>query len=219
MKPFEKQTYYEILEIPPDAKTSDIRDAYRTALEIYGDDSLASYSFFNEDERKSILARLESAFTTLINRKQRLQYDRDLVADGVIEKALPGEKVHMESVPTPVSHPAQAERQSSPTQTRAQLTAISLSMVTDPLFEKEVVTGADLQKMRTTLGITLEQISKYTKIRTVFLCCIEEDRFEQLPSMFHLKSFLKAYLQCFTKNADPLVGKYMARVGDKVTST
>jgi len=67
MSKFEELTYYELLEIPPNASTFEIRQAYKEALSIYGSDSPISYSFFIEEERERILENIENAFATLID--------------------------------------------------------------------------------------------------------------------------------------------------------
>jgi len=56
MKPYPKQTHYETLGIPVGASPSEIIQAYRGAVELYQDDSMAASSFFPASERKEILA-------------------------------------------------------------------------------------------------------------------------------------------------------------------
>ena len=62
------------------------------------------------------------------------------------------------------------------------------------------------------MGVSLEQIAERTIIRSGMLRCIEEDQFDQLPSRFHLKSFLKAYAQYFHLNPEFVVKGYMKRI-------
>jgi len=45
MKRFEELNYYEILELPVNASDFEIRQAYKSALSIYEEDSLSSYTF------------------------------------------------------------------------------------------------------------------------------------------------------------------------------
>ena len=85
MSKFEELTYYELLEIPPNASTFEIRQAYKEALSIYGSDSPISYSFFIEEERERILESIENAFATLIDAQKREQYDKRLVAEKKID--------------------------------------------------------------------------------------------------------------------------------------
>ena len=51
--------YYELLEIPYDASSFEIRQAYKDAFSIYNEDSLATYSFFEDGERDQILKKIE----------------------------------------------------------------------------------------------------------------------------------------------------------------
>lgn len=78
MKNFEELNFYEILEISVDASPFKIRRAYKNALEVYGKTSLLTYSLFSEDERVTILKRIEDAYNTLIDRTKRTAYNASL---------------------------------------------------------------------------------------------------------------------------------------------
>ena len=78
MNKFEELNYYEILEIPVNASSFDIRRAYRNAVEVYSDHSLLTYSLFSAEERVNILKKLEDAYNTLIDRAKRIAYDASL---------------------------------------------------------------------------------------------------------------------------------------------
>ncbi|MBV8051343.1 MAG: helix-turn-helix domain-containing protein, partial [Acidobacteriaceae bacterium] len=56
-----------------------------------------------------------------------------------------------------------------------------------------VLFGPRLKAQREKRGITLEQISKSTKIGTRFLEALEEDHFERLPGGIFNKGFVRAY--------------------------
>ena len=71
MRKFEELNHYELLEIPINASTFEIRQAYKETLSIYAADSTVSYSFFTEEERDDILGKIEEAFFTLIDEKRR----------------------------------------------------------------------------------------------------------------------------------------------------
>ena len=64
----------------------EIRQAYKTALEAYSEDSIVIYSLFSEAERKEILARIEEALATLINEKARSAYDQMLIQQGAMKE-------------------------------------------------------------------------------------------------------------------------------------
>jgi len=207
MKHFEKLNYYEMLDIDSEATPFEIRHAYNMALQVYQDGSLASYSFFSEEERERILARLESAFSTLINEKTRAEYDKMLIRLGVLEGADKGKetaralinsnkttRIPQKTVTPPVPIPEKRME------------------VQEEILAQDSITGTDLKRMRTQAGIELEDIAARTKIWIEFLRYIESDQFDNLPSRFHLKGFLKAYVQYFSNQADTIVERYMKRL-------
>jgi len=81
MRKFEELNHYEIFEISINASAFEIRQAYKEALSIYGDDSPISYSFFPQEESKEILNRIEEAFSTLIDQEKRELYNKMLVRE------------------------------------------------------------------------------------------------------------------------------------------
>jgi curved DNA-binding protein CbpA len=213
MKLFDQQNYYEILDIPPTATQFEIRSAYKSALYIYDDGSPVSYSFFSQDERKKILALLEKAFLTLINDKTRTEYNRKLIEDGILDEETFYEDTYKKPIPI-------IDLQRSRVSTSRKTTSSSIksekasSHIISELLAQDIIKGNDLRKMRMSLGVPLEHIAEYTKVRITLLRCIEEDRFDDLPSTFHLKSFLRSYIEYFQVDPEPFVDRYMKRVID-----
>jgi hypothetical protein len=82
------------------------------------------------------------------------------------------------------------------------------------ILAQEILTGKDLKKIRMDLGLSLEQIASQIKVRKGLLTCIEEDQFDQLPSRFHLKSFLTQYVRCLqiTDAEEEVVERYLKRI-------
>ncbi|MCG6981120.1 MAG: DnaJ domain-containing protein [Deltaproteobacteria bacterium] len=78
MKNFEELNFYEILEISVDASPFKISRAYKNALEVYGKESLLTYSLFSEEERRGILKKIQHAYNTLIDKATRNAYDASL---------------------------------------------------------------------------------------------------------------------------------------------
>jgi DnaJ-class molecular chaperone len=85
IKKFNDLNYYELLKIPHNASSFEVRQAYKNILAIYEESSLATYSLFAEDERKAILGKIEKAFLTLIDDEKRNAYDKSLVDVGFID--------------------------------------------------------------------------------------------------------------------------------------
>lgn len=78
MKPFEQQTYYEILEVPVTAPTEEIRAAYERLTELYSPDSIAVYALVDEGQVDGLRTRIAEALEILSDEELRAEYDKDL---------------------------------------------------------------------------------------------------------------------------------------------
>jgi hypothetical protein len=76
MKPFEQQTYYELLEISVTAPEDEIRAAYARAIETYSPDSVAIYTLVDPGQIDALRARLTEAMEILTEPDLRAEYDR-----------------------------------------------------------------------------------------------------------------------------------------------
>ena len=209
MNPFNKQNYYERLEISYSAGPFEINHAYRMALQIYNDESLASYSFFSETQRKEILALLEEAFLNLVNEQSRNEYDQGLIEKGVLKES----SRYKRSMKDHLSVLKQTNSKSG-TPTAADEPAPESKQNLENILAQDILTGNDLKQLRLETGLSLEQISDRIKVRTGLLRSIEEDRFDQLPSRLHLKSYLTQYVQCLRIDTDAVVKRYLKRLDD-----
>lgn len=76
MKPFQEQTYYELLEVEPTATEAEIRAAYERLSEQLSPDSVAIYSLAEPEQAEALLAHLKRAYQTLTDGDLRKGYDR-----------------------------------------------------------------------------------------------------------------------------------------------
>jgi cytoskeleton protein RodZ len=76
-----------------------------------------------------------------------------------------------------------------------------------------VLFGLRLKQQREKRGITLEQISKSTKIGTRFLEALEEDQFERLPGGIFNKGFVRAYARCIGLDEEQTITDFLAATG------
>jgi len=212
MKRLEDLNYYELLEIAYDVSPFEVHQAYKEMIQLYHDDSLASYSFFSKEEREGILTRLEEAYSTLMDERRRSHYDQLLLERGILEKAAPSQRDR-----TKVSFMYDPKRFAANTalRIRDRLKPIASSNpVIQEILANDVLSGNDLKKIRDELGISLEEISGMVKVRIVYLHAIENDQFEKTPSRIFLKGFLRAYAQCMGLDADAVASRYLKRIHD-----
>ncbi|WP_434344849.1 helix-turn-helix domain-containing protein [Myxococcus virescens] len=118
MKPFEQQTYYEILEVPVTAPKEEIRAAYERLTELYSPDSIAVYALVDEGQVDELRTRLAEALEILSDEELRAEYDKDL--------GLPARRL-MDAVSTggEVAHAA------APVEARAGLVGVAASGAED----------------------------------------------------------------------------------------
>ncbi|MGB9627176.1 MAG: helix-turn-helix domain-containing protein [Thermodesulfobacteriota bacterium] len=179
MKRIEKQTYYEILEIPPDASVKEVQRAYEHAKETFDRESLAIYSLFSEKELQEIQGAVEEAYRVLMDENLRKNYDQFHLRPS-IEK----------NRGKPFEKPTIQEKE----------TSLSFTGLSTPI-EAECYRGKILKEIREKMGIDLKAISSETKINPKILEWIEEEAWDKLPPQVYLKGFLKGYAQLL--NLDP----------------
>ncbi len=212
MKPFDQQNHYEVFDLPPDATPFEIRQAYKAGVELYGDDAMATYSFFSESERKKILVRLEEAFVTLINEKARAEYDQTLIRSGDLEESIRYKGVSKKPIPLFELKSSQTMKHAISGPSKPESPEPVVTPLVHEILSHQQLTGNDLKRIRKELGMSLERIAQETKVRIPLLRSIEEDQFDDLPSRFHLQGFLKSYAQCLRLDPQAVARKYMQRI-------
>jgi curved DNA-binding protein CbpA len=68
-------TYYDILDIKPDASPQEVREAYVRVKATYNRDSVALYTIVTADEREEALKQIEEAYHVLSDPNKRRNYD------------------------------------------------------------------------------------------------------------------------------------------------
>jgi curved DNA-binding protein CbpA len=212
MKRLGDLNFYELLEVAFDASPFEIHHAYQEMYQLYHEDSLASYSFFSREEREEILAKLDEAYSTLIDEKKRSHYDQLLIERGILEE---GMQYQRDQKTLSLMSNSKRSSTNATLRIRNKLKAIgSSNPIIQEILTHDVLSGKDLKKIRDELGVSLEMIAEMAKVRIVFLRAIEDDQFEKTPSRMFLKSFLKAYAQCIGLDADIVASRYLKRIND-----
>ena len=178
------ETHYGVLGIGPRATPEQVELAYRHAAGLYDEDSLATYSLLDMEERQQARERVEAAYMVLRDASRRHEYDVSL---GVVSAS---------SVPafTPAA-PAVAVAERAP-----------VVVLPDP------VTGPDLKRFRESRGISLRDIATASKVGIRYLEYIEAERREVLPAPVYLRGFVQEYARVVGLDPRPTAESYVARV-------
>lgn len=192
------ENYYELLKVSRNSTVAEIVKAYHAAKSAYSKDSVATYSLFTPDEIQTELARLEEAYTTLSNIEKRAQYDLQL------NKNEGGSLTAITA----------SEARSAATQVKIAETVIQDQQVSARIDQEEI-NGAFMKEAREKRGLTLDDVTRITKIPLKALTALEQDDFKALPARVYCQGFIKnlavlykldpsaavkAYLVCLDKN-------------------
>lgn len=69
------KNYYEVLEIPANARSEEIYHSYQRAKSAYSLDSIALYSLMSPEECRNVLELVEEAYSILSDPTKRKRYD------------------------------------------------------------------------------------------------------------------------------------------------
>jgi len=204
----EKLNYYELLEVPVDASFFEIRHAYRDALSIYDEDSLSTYSLFPDEERARLLKRIEEAFNILIDEAKRSEYDEQLVKSGKLKPSERLKSYQEKSIPI-FRTGSSAEKNVFFKKVQEKVKESDIQSLAEEIIAGELISGQDLKKLRKAIGIELEEIFEVARISISMLKAIENDQFQDLPSLVYLKNFLKSYAEILHLDSEKVVDGYI----------
>jgi len=214
MKRFEEFNFYEILEIPCNASTFQIREAYREALSIYSEDSLATYSLFTAEERHKILSRVEKAFNTLIDKKARDEYDKGLLSSGLIPEDQLERKDQKKPIPLFPRHDHTNDK-AFLSKIRKRIEEEGERDLSGQIMAKEFISGNDLKRIRESLEVSLFDIYEVSRVSISTLEAIEGDQTENLPPDIYLVNFLKIYAELLQLDSKRIVDGYLKNIHSK----
>ena len=213
MKPISEQNFYEVLDLSPDAAPLAIRRAYKQSFALYQDESIASYSFFSEEERREILSRIEQAYLTLINPEARSAYDQSLIASGLLDAETTFRDTTKEPIPIYDFQKTRSDQSSGARRSDELRSRLAQSPEIRDLLARDTLGGSDLEKLRTTLQVPLEEIAEKTNIRIDILRAIEAEAVDRFPPLVYLKGFLRAYLRCLESDERGILDAYLRKLG------
>jgi DnaJ-class molecular chaperone len=215
MKSYREQNHYELLEISPDASPLEIRRAYKKIFDLYQDDSMASYSFFSEGERREILARVEDAYLALISAESRAAYDRGLVEQGFLEKKNQYQDKMKDPVPIYDFKKVHAGAPGPLKQQEEMKRRAAESPVIRSIMAQERITGADLRRIRMEMDVPIEEVAAKTSVRIEMLRAIEEEHYDLFLPRVYMIGFLRSYVRYLQLDENIAVGGYFKGVEER----
>lgn len=210
----QEETFYDILKVDRKATMAEIVAAYHTAKNAFSKDSIATYSLFNTEEVKAVIDRLEEAFQTLSNIDKKRAYDRWL-EDQSQNPAPPPAMTELEKKQNAQLLPRESENVFPlfATQATDDGTSSKSGATVDSspiaLPDNNCLTGAQLKEIREKRGLTLEDVSRITKIPTKFIRAIEADDFKRFPARVYLQGFIKNMATLYRLDVKATVHAYL----------
>jgi DnaJ-class molecular chaperone len=210
MKNLDGLTYYELLKIPENSSSFEIKRAYQDALSLYNEDSLLTYSLFSDEERDKILEMVKEAYSTLIDENKRAVYDRFLGNSGQIEVSMTS--VQNQRTPPHAHRFNMTDSDNFDEIIRKKSRKKETETLYDEVLSKDLISGDDLKKMRKAAGIELSKINAVTRISISVLKSMEENRIEGLPPNIYLKNFLSQYAGILQIDSQKIIDGYLKHI-------
>jgi len=179
--------HYQVLGVEPGAPIDQIEKAYRYLVDLYADDSLATYSLLDPGELRQVRAQLREAYDVLRDPLRRLEYD---VRQGVMASRSSEAPTNVETPESTMPEPSVAEPPETPPPPAARPQRVTRN---EPVALPKPVTGSALKAFREGRGVSLREIADTTKISLRYLEYIESDRHDFLPAEVYLRGFLQEY--------------------------
>lgn len=105
----ESLTFYDILDLSPNASPQEVREGYIRAKSTFNRDSLALYTIMSHEEREETLKKIEEAYHVLSNSEKRRQYDECYGFVALHEDPFTPKKEEFSLTAEPFYSPAQAQ--------------------------------------------------------------------------------------------------------------
>lgn len=235
----EKNSYYEVLEIPISASQDQILQAYNSALIAYSEDSVAIYSLMSSDDCKAFREKIEEAYSILGNPEKRRAYDlnRGFISSQISNNN--NEEQHKSKLPQfnfeeesftlrGDSDFGREKREKSKEATlhvknnssvdvNEARKKFTLTFNINDAMENKIANatefdGVFLKEIREYKNVTLEKMAEMTRIMKTYLVYIENNEYAKLPATAYIRGFVFQYAKCLKLNPDLVANAYISKV-------
>lgn len=205
-------SFYEVLELTPDATPQEVRSAYLRLKSSYNKDNIAHYTLFSREETESTLQKIEDAYVTLSNPERRRAYDQ---SEGHSSAS------HVEAAAKSAANASLSREPAKPAEVTFNNVASSLlsggsdntqSDIDVLIHAEEEWGGAAIRRVREAKRMTVDDLSDYTRISKSYLHALEDEDYNRLPAAVYVRGFLQQVGKRLKLPAEALVVKYIARM-------
>ena len=188
--------YYDVLEVLPSASVREITKAYLRLKAAYGENSLVAYTGVDDEERRNTLSKVEEAYLILSRSEKRREYDNAHNFDKASKSEESNPKVRALIEPRVPKYRVDPE-------------------IENEILNRSIFDGAILKKIREYKRITLEDISRYTKIARRYFEMIEGEEFSSFTATAYMRGFLKEYAKYLKLDPTRVCNSYLERIDNK----
>ena len=188
----ENTRLYELFELTPQATPAQLRESYLKTKELFEPSHTAVETLYTPEERAQILKKIEEAYALLTHKQPR-------------SSPLPDSP----KTPNPLQFKAPSPRVPSNT-------AIEPQKRTRNEHSEEPWSGERIHNRRLHLGLTLEELSKRTKLKKPYLMAIEAEDFANLPAAVYVRGFVTQIAKALSLPSEEVTCAYFKRYQEKL---
>ncbi|MCH2109599.1 MAG: helix-turn-helix domain-containing protein [Polyangiaceae bacterium] len=188
-----ERSLYDILWTHRGAGDEELRRASKRQRELFQEESLPLTSLLPPLELARERGRIEEAQETLLDPVRRRTYDISFFPDATAQ---------LDDLPPEQDEARLAEQ------------ALLRQALLHEIHPQTEYTGDLLGRIRESLGIEIEEISKKTKISGSHLRAIEEEDFENLPAEVYTRGFLRQIAALLQIDPTQATRSYIRRLRD-----
>lgn len=212
-----RQNYYEILEVSPEATQHEITVAYEKAKKTYSPQNNALYSIFTESEAAALRSLIDEAYSVLSHQSYRHLYEQRLNSKSYSSSDLSLEALKKAS---------EEVYNENKFQNRGNDFDIKIEKPKyDPVpaIEQEIQScenwdGSFIKKVREYKKLSLESLHEKTKVNPWYLNALENMDPENLPAPVFVRGYIHQMAKTLGLDEKQVTESYMKIYKEKLES-
>lgn len=202
-------SYYEVLEVKPDAPQHEVTKAYERAKTTYAIDNPALYTVFTPEEAKDLLQMIEEAYTVLGNAIYRSRYDEKLKDPSAKPEELHFRAIVGQFVPTTGDRSRQVFKPNYDVN----------PVLEEQINSEEHCDGTFLKKVREYKKINREKMAEVTRISQTYIDAIECNEYLSLPASVFVRGFVVQIAKTLGLDSKKTADSYMKIMKSNLEAT